>query len=358
MRIIVKVGTNVLADLRGKISPSRVRRITEEIFLLWAKNHELILVSSGAIATGRGLTPDLKGSAAKQVWAAVGQPVLMRMYGDFFSVHTVPVGQCLLLRNDFTDRERYENSIRTIEGLLSARVLPIINENDVVAMEDLTVGDNDLLAAMLAVALNADKLILLTNQQGLYTANPERDKLAALIPEVKNVDKQFERMFTSDTSSLGRGGILSKVRAAKQAVHAGIETYIADGNQKGVLEKIAAGKPTGTRFIPFPKRIKNEQQAWLMSAKGFGELIIDEGAARALKGGKSLLLPGILAFKGLFEKGQVVEVLSRKGQAIAYGKVNYGFKEIQKALEERKRMGKNVLEREVIHRDYMVVLKS
>lgn len=359
MLIVIKVGTNVLTGPDGQVSRSRIERIAGEIFDVWKKGHKIILVTSGAIGTGRARLPELAGIASKQVWAAVGQPELMQIYTKYLGAKGLMIGQCLLLRDDFTDRERYENSIRTIQGLLDAGVLPVINENDVVAMEDLTVGDNDLLAAMLAVAIKADKLILLTNQKGLYTANPDIDKGAKLIETVANVDRQFEKMFSSETSSLGRGGMLSKVRAAKHAVHAGVATYIADGRQEGIISKIIEDEKVGTKFAATNTHAMSQQQRWLMSTKGFGQVIIDDGAAKALQTGKSLLFPGVFAAKGMFEKGQIVEVISKRGQPVAYGKINYSYKNIQKAFEERKTTGKkNPLDKEVIHRDYMVVLST
>ncbi len=357
MRLVVKVGTNVLTGQKGKISPANIRQIAEQFFGLLREGHEVILVSSGAIGQGKMMLPDFAGEAQKQVWAAIGQPTLMKFYADYFAKYKIKVAQCLLLRDDFTDRERYENSVRTIEAILQAGVLPVINENDVVSNQDLTVGDNDLLAAMVAVALQVDKLILLTNQQGVYTANPEKEKNAGLMRMVKNVDRQFEKMFTAETSSFGRGGMISKVRAAKHAVHAGVETYVADGRDRGILRKILAGEPAGTRFAAYPAPKANKKQIWLMSAKGFGQIIIDDGAVRALEAGKSLLFPGIALAKGIFEKNQIVEILSISGRPIAYGKINFGYKDLQNAFAAKKLNRKNVLDKEVVHRDHMVVLK-
>lgn len=359
MQIVVKVGTNVLTDETGKISNDRIEQIASGIFSMHRQDHQVILVSSGAIATGKSKLPQLEGEVKKQIWAAIGQPALMEIYAKHFAKLALSIGQCLLLRSDFTDRERYDNSLRTIKGLLEADVVPIINENDVVAMEDLTVGDNDLLSAMLAVALGADKLILLTNQTGIYTANPDTDPSATLIKTVNNVDRQFEKMFNRETSSLGRGGVLSKVRAAKHAVSGGVETIIADGRQAGILSSILTGGFIGTKFLARPVSA-TDQQRWIMAAKGFGEIVVDDGAAKALGSGKSLLFPGIVGTKGIFEKGQIVEVISRHGETVAYGKINYGFKDLQKALAKRKGDGRDesAFEKEIMHRDYMVRLKA
>ena len=356
MRIVVKVGTNILIDKQGKISSQRIEHVGKEIASLIKGGHEVVLVSSGAIAAGRSIAPKLSISQNKQVWAAVGQPALMQLYISHFKKFGIKVGQCLLLRDDFTDRERYDNSIKTMEGMLASKILPVINENDVVSMEDLTVGDNDLLAAMVAIALESDRLILLTNQSGLHTANPETDESAELILKVESMNKEFEKMFSGKPSLMGRGGILSKVRAARHAVYAGIETYIADGRQKGILRKLIERRKGGTHFPARKVSDITAHQRWLMSAKGFGEVVVDDGAVRALQNGKSLLFPGIFEIKGLFEKGQIVEVISRKGLPVAYGKVNYGHRDIQNTLALRKSGKKSALAKELIHRDHMVVL--
>lgn len=360
MRLVVKVGTNVLTDNSYEIKPSRIKEILSGIFGLQKKHHQVILVSSGAIAAGKAILPQLKIPQKKQVWAAVGQPLLMQSYQHYASEFGLAVGQCLLLRNDFTDRERYDNFVRTIEGLLIGNILPIINENDVVATEDLTVGDNDFLSAMVAVALKADKLFLLTNQKGLYTGNPDSDLNAKLIEVVKDVDFELEKLCTKEVSTLGRGGMLSKVRAAKHAVHAGIETFIADGRKKGILMELLNKNYEGTRFLPLLDREISEQKRWLLSAKGFGQLIIDDGAVRALKQDKSLLFPGIIGIKGMFDKGEIVEVISKAGVAASYGKVNFNDKDLQSALLKRKTSQNKslTLDREVIHRDYMVILSK
>ena len=191
----------------------------------------------------------------------------------------------------------------------------------------------------------------------MFTANPDTERKVKLIATVENVDRQFEKMLSAKTSSLGRGGMISKVRAAKHAVNAGTETYIADGRQSGTISKIISGASVGTRFVAKHHGPMSPQQIWLMSAKGFGQIIIDDGAVAALCNGKSLLFPGIVKAKGLFEKNQIVEVISRLGQPVAYGKVNYGYLDINKALGERKVKGpKNPFDKEVVHRNYMAVL--
>lgn len=355
MRLIVKVGTNVLTDNSYEIKSSRIRQILSEILELRKKNHEVILVTSGAVGSGRAALPDLKSLQNKQVWAAVGQPLLMHSYQHYASEMGMTTAQCLVLRNDFTDREKYDNFVKTIDALLAASVLPIINENDVMATTDLTVGDNDLLSAMVAVTVSADKLFLLTNQVGLFTANPDTDPSATLIKEVGNVDFELEKLCASEVSSGGRGGMLSKVRSAKHAVHAGIETWVADGRKAGVVNELMEGQGVGTCFVAKGKPVSSSQKRWLMAAKGFGQLVIDDGAAKALQNDKSLLFPGIITVKGQFDANEIVEVIGHKGEAIAYGKSNFSSEELQSVLLKKKQSGeRQVLDKEVIHRDYLV----
>lgn len=357
MRIVVKVGTNVLTDNSQHIQTSKIIKLISEIFTLREFGHEIVLVSSGAIGFGKSLLPNLDSPRKKSVWAAIGQPLLMQAYINAGRNFDLPTAQCLLLRDDFTNRERYENFVQSIVAMIAGKILPIINENDVMATDDLTVGDNDVLAAMVSVAINAEKLILLTNQAGLFTDNPDTNPNATLISEVKNVDAELEKLCSAEGSVLGRGGMLSKVRAAKHAVHAGIETYIADGNKNKILLEIINGKQLCTKFEPLRPQDISAQKRWIMSAKGFGELIIDDGAVKALQSKKSLLAPGIISVKGQFEKAEIVQIVSKAGLGIAYGKSNYTSREIQDFLALRKVDKKAVLSKEVAHYDYMFILK-
>ncbi len=357
MRIVIKVGTNVLTDNSQHIQISKIIKLISEIFTLREFGHEVILVSSGAIGFGKSLLPNLDTPRKKSVWAAIGQPLLMQAYINAGRDFNLPVAQCLLLRDDFTNRERYGNFVQSLEAMLFGKILPIINENDVMATQDLTVGDNDVLAAMVSVAINAEKLILLTNQAGLFTDNPDTNSNATLVSEVKNVDAELEKLCSAECSALGRGGMLSKVRAAKHAVHAGIETFIADGSKDKILLEIINGKQHGTKFVPLVFQGMSAQKRWLMSAKGFGELIIDDGAVKALQSKKSLLAPGIIGSNGQFEKKEIVQIVSKAGLGIAYGRSNYSSKEIQDFLALRKINKKISLPKEVVHYDYMIILK-
>ncbi len=359
MRIVVKVATNVLSNDTNVIQPSVIKNLIAEIFELRKAGHEIILVSSGAVGFGREKLPKLDSVEDKQIWAAVGQPYLMQFYGKYAGEFGADVGQLLILRSELTDRERYTNLVAVLNSMLKAGVLPVINGNDVISKADLVTGDNDQLAAMVAVATGADKLLILTSQKGFFTADPSVDKNAELIKEVKNVDFELERMCSGTKSSGGRGGMLSKIRAAKHAVHGGVETLIVDGREKDIILKALTKDHPGTRFAAAVPKDMSEQKRWLLASKGFGQLVIDDGAAKALRSNKSLLFPGIISSRGMFDKGEIVEVIGKTGLAVAYGKSNYSQKDIQGAMSIKQALGKGrALEKEVIHCDYMMVLKE
>ncbi len=357
MRIVIKVGSNVLTNDTKLVSEGVIKRLSEEIFALQKQGHQVILLSSGAVAYGRARLPKIKFTENKQIWAAVGQPFLMHLFGKYAEIAGAEIGQLLILRSELTDKDRYNNLIVVLEGMLKAGVLPIINGNDVIAMADLVARDNDMLAAMIAVAMKADKLLLLTNQEGFFTGNPLTDTEAKLITVVKDVDFELEKMCVGPKSSGGSGGMLSKIRTAKHAVNAGIETIIADGREIDCIKRALAENHIGTKFIAQKQKAISDQKRWLMAAKCFGQLVIDDGAVKALKSSKSLLLPGIISARGVFDKDEIVEVVSKSGKAVAYGKINYTNLEIVEKLNERKLAGSSAPKlKEVIHSNHMTVL--
>src|ERR1051326_4948362 len=233
MRIVIKVGTGVLTSNSEQVQENIVKQLIADISKLFQAGHEVVLVSSGAVAAGRHLLPELSGDDKRTVWAAAGQPALMELYGKYAKDKKIVLGQCLILRVDFMERDRYNHLKQAFSSMVEAKILPVMNGNDVVSKSDLTVGDNDVLAAMVAVCIGADKLILLTDQAGLFTAHPKLDPSAELISEVKNVDRELEKLCDLSLKTPGKGGMISKVRAASRATHAGIETYIADGRRPG-----------------------------------------------------------------------------------------------------------------------------
>jgi glutamate 5-kinase len=355
MRIVIKVGTNVLIDSSHRLVESRFANIAKDVAVLAGQGHEVVLVTSGAVAAGREAAPELANTQYRKILAAIGQQSLMRLYSENFKKFGLPVGQCLISRYDIINRESYENLVAMVESFFVSKVIPVINENDV----SLNFGGNDSLAAMIAIAIKADQLIFLTHQQGLLTSDPTKDHGAQLIPVVTRVDKEIERLCSKGVSASGTGGMIRKVKAAQQAVFAGIPAYIADGRKEGAILKILNGESFGTRFIACAVEDLSDSKRWLMAAKGFGQIIIDEGAAAALRKGKSLLFPGVLAIKGLFEPGSIVEVAC-DGNLVCYGRVNFGEKEMQKALnlKEKKQSTDGVIDKEVMHRNYMIILKS
>ncbi len=361
MRIVVKIGTNVLTGDSNTPQRSAIKRLTGEIFALRQLGHQVILVSSGAVGAGwQGLT-GLVSAEDKQIWAAVGQPVLMHLYAEAAKEYGAQVGQILILRSELTDRQRYDTLVKVLDGMLEASVLPIINGNDVISLADLLTSDNDLLAGMVAIAARADRLVILTNQQGLFTADPNLNKNAQLVREVENIDFEFERLCSNTKSSPGRGGMLSKVRAAKHAANAGIETYIVDGREKGILLKVFHSPHAGTKVLANGAEQITEHRRWLLAAKGFGQLVVDDGAVKALRNFKSLLFPGIVSVRGVFSKGEIVEVINKTGLAVAYGKINYGQTELAEALLAKKTHNKEHqtrFEKEIIHYDHMAVMKA
>lgn len=247
MRMVLKVGTRVVTGRRG-FDRKKAGLLMKEIARAMRSGHEVVLVSSGAIGTGM-LHLRFSDPHKKKVAAAVGQPLLMHGYINEGKKHGVSVGQVLILSDDFTDRERFKNFVENIEAMLAHKILPIINENDFVKTEDLTVGDNDMLSAMVAAGVRADKLVILTNQNGLYTENPDHSKDAVLIKKVEKVDAKIEKLCVSGKSDMGIGGMLSKVQAAKYATERGIETYVGNGLEKGILSAILRKKNfSGTVF--------------------------------------------------------------------------------------------------------------
>jgi len=360
MRLVIKIGTQVISGKEGLIL-DRIKKIANEVVRLLKLGHEVILVSSGAVGSGMPKFPNLEIPSKKRIWAAIGQPIMMNTYAKEFAHFGLNVGQVLILRDDFTNRESFTNMVSVIDSLIASKVLPILNENDVMKTEDLTLGDNDILSAMVAVALSAHKLLILTTEDGLYDENPNKNPDAKLIEKVLDIDFEIERLCSKEKTDLGSGGMLSKVRAAKHATNSGIEVLFGNGMKEGIILSSIKKDFRGTKFPTRAKSPVGETKRWMMSAKGVGLVTIDDGAVRALESGKSLLLPGIVSVKGNFEKKEIIEIVSKWGQAVAYGKVNYSASEINKAFlakKQSKEKGQKTLEREIIHRDYMVILSN
>jgi glutamate 5-kinase len=247
MRIVIKVGTQVIAGKNG-LDQKKIGKLIGEISFLLKRKNEVVLVTSGAIGAGLPQVP-FTNPHRKKIAAAIGQPLLIHDYIREAKKHKISIGQILILSDDFTNHERFKNFVSNIKAMLSHGILPIINENDVMKTEDLTIGDNDTLSAKVAVGLGANKLLILTNQKGLHTCNPDHNKNAKLVKEVKNINTKIKNLCSVGKSDLGLGGMLSKVQAAKYATTHGVETLIGNGNEKGIIINALGKDFSGTKFL-------------------------------------------------------------------------------------------------------------
>jgi glutamate 5-kinase len=327
-RIVVKVGTSTLTAATTHLNRQRILEIVAQLAHLHQAGHEVILVSSGAQAAGRERLgfPDLSRSVpAKQMLAAVGQSHLMRIYNDLFEIFRIVVAQVLLTRDDLSNRGRYLNARDTLLTLLEKRIVPIINENDTIATEEIRVGDNDNLSALVASVLEADALIILTDTPGLYTANPHRDPTATLIPVVERVDEAVLALATGSNTKLGTGGMVTKLQAAQVATRAGVTTVVCSGSEPNVIERLVmGGEHIGTRFEATGSTLESRKR-WLLTDRTQGSVTIDVGAVRALQApdGASLLPVGITDVKGNFKRSATLSIIDPHGVEVAHGLSNY-----------------------------------
>ena len=363
MRIVVKLGTHTLTTGGDRLSRPRMIELVRQIARLRADGHEMLLVSSGAIFAGRelmGPPPRRKDIPFKQTLAAVGQVRLMGLYEQFFGLYDIPVAQALLTRADLTDRGRYLNARNTLLSLLRLRVVPVINENDVVAVEEIKIGDNDNLSALVANLVDADWLIILTDQAGLFTADPRFNPNAQLIPEVTAIDEQVRHQAGGSGSSIGTGGMATKIAAAELATRSGTQVVIASGAEAAVLLRLVAGEALGTRFPAQVSHVESRKR-WILAEPALGDVGVDEGAAQALiQQGKSLLAVGVTGVSGQFERGQTVRMLAPDGREIARGITNYNATDLAAIRGHRSEEIPVVLGYQygptVVHRDDMVLV--
>ncbi|MEW6041755.1 MAG: glutamate 5-kinase, partial [Elusimicrobiota bacterium] len=342
-RIVIKIGTNLLTKETSSgisLDEERLEKFTGDVSKLLNAGWEVIVVTSGAVASGAGCLGSRvmpRTVPEKQAAAAVGQPLLMNVYDKCFSKYGVTVAQLLLTRADFQDRTRYVNVHNALMTLIEKKVVPVINENDTVSVEEIRFGDNDTLSALVSVRVDAQLLILLTDVEGLCTADPDRDKNAVCIREVKEITADIEKLSRQEKGlCVGTGGMRTKIDAAKIATKSGVTTYICDGRKQGVLLDIINGKSVGTKFIPTEK-ITDSKKKWIaFGTKPKGTITIDDGAVNALvKGGKSLLPSGIMSVSGDFSVGESVVIANGAGKEIARGIVNYSSDELQKIKKKK-----------------------
>ncbi len=328
-RVVIKVGTSVLTEGTQKLSDPRMVDLARQCATQYYQGHELILCTSGAIAAGRSRLghPELSNTVAhKQMLAAVGQSRLMLKWERFFEIYGIHVGQILLTHGDVESRGRFLNAQDTLSALIERRIIPIINENDAVATEEIKIGDNDNLSALVAVLTGADLLILLTDQAGLFTADPREDPNAQLITEVDVIDEALRATAGGSRSGLGIGGMVTKLDAAAVARRAGVEVVIADGGQPNVVERLVKGEALGTRVQALDTPPHNRERWILAGVVSSGSIVVDEGAARALqyKGG-SLLPAGISDVRGVFDRGDTVSIIEENGGDGIQGEIARGI---------------------------------
>ena len=362
-RILVKVGSAVLTGEAG-LDLQIIEQLVDDISVLRERGYQIVLVSSGAIASGKhrlGIPGKLKSIPQKQAAAAVGQGRLMRVYSNAFGKHGLFVGQVLLTMSDITDRKRFLNIRNTLFTLLEWGVITIINENDTVAVDEIKFGDNDHLAAMVANIVEAHLVVNLTCTEGLYDRNPATSKKAKLIPLVREFTPEIEAAATDEGTPVGSGGMKSKVLAAKKVTAFGIPYIIAPGRRQGVLQEIVDGKETGTLFLPMADHLKSRKYWIAFTLRARGRLVIDGGAKEALvEEGKSLLPSGVTEVEGDFVLGDPVTCVDEAGNTIAKGLVNYSADEIRKIMGLKTAKIEQVLGYkdydEIIHRDNLAVM--
>ncbi|MCB9490734.1 MAG: glutamate 5-kinase [Dehalococcoidia bacterium] len=371
-RIVVKVGSNVLTGGSEALDTPTMAHIAEQIASLESRGAEVIVITSGAIAAGRHRLATHREShslpardiESRQALAAIGQSRLMAFWDELFEQHNLPIAQALLTRRDLADRLGYLNARNTLLNLIGLRVVPIVNENDVVSVEEISdskIGDNDNLSAQVANLVDADLLLILTDIAGLYTADPSRDPNATLIREVEHIDDSVFASATGAPGARGTGGMTTKVQAARIATAHGAHVVLADGRARDIVLRAVSGEAVGTHFHPAGDRTESRRRYLLSGLQAKGHVVVDAGAARAvLAGGKSLLPAGVVACEGTFSRGDVIRVHSSDGVHLASGMSNYSADEVKRILglhsdQIEQALGYEYGE-EVIHRNNLVLV--
>jgi len=363
-RIVIKIGSNIIAGSEEGLDISVINRIAEDISHIASDGSEVAVVSSGAVAAGTkklGLKTRPTEIRLKQAAAAVGQSYLMWAYERSFSAFGKRVAQVLLTREDFADRKRYINAKNTMMTLLSYGIIPVINENDTVAIDEIRFGDNDSLASLVAISIEADNLFILSDVDGLYADDPRKNQHAELIPYVEAVTPEVEQLAGASGSQVGTGGMYSKVKAAKKAASHGIAVHIINGKKPGLLIAAVKGQHCGTFFKPREDRM-SQRKGWIAySSRAKGSLVLDDGAVEALiEGSKSLLPSGIVSVDGAFEIGDAVYCVTARGRRIAKGLANYASEDLRKIQGKKTGEIEKILgykySDEAIHRDNLVII--
>lgn len=364
-RIVIKVGTSTITYANGKRNFSQIDRLAREISDLQNQGKEMILVTSGAVAVGvdrMGLPGKPKTIPGKQAAAAVGQGVLMHTYEKFFADYGQIVAQVLITKTEAIDRHRYTNTRNTFMELMRQRVIPIVNENDVVALDELKIGDNDNMSALVAGIVDADLVIILSDVDGLYTANPQTHPDAVIVPEVAEITPEIEASAGGVGSARGTGGMATKIQAAKAATSSGIHLVIASGTEKNAITRVLQGEELGTLFVSRENRLQFRKRWLAFGAKIAGSIVVDDGCAKAIRkaGGCSILPAGVFAVQGEFLPGSTVSVIDKDAHELARGLVHYSSAELEQIKGCNSGDIANILGHknfdEVIHRDDLVIL--
>jgi glutamate 5-kinase len=363
-RIVVKVGSSILASIEEGLHYEVFSHLTKEISDLKRQGYEIVLVSSGAIAAGMeklGYKTRPQAITQKQATAAVGQTRLMNIYESYFSRYQQMVAQVLLTHDDLSHRRRFLNARNTLLALLEIGIIPVINENDTVVVDEIKFGDNDHLSALITNLIGADLLIILTDMDGLCDSDPRVNPRARCIPLVEDIDMDMEGFIGETKNEMSVGGMISKIQAAKKASRFGIPTVVAQGTREGVLRQILKGKEIGTLILPKGDALSSRKHWIAFNPKPKGDVIVDDGAKKAIiQTGKSLLPSGVVRIRGIFDRGDLVTCLGPRGKEFARGLVNYSASELEKIKGLRSDRIETILgykySDEVIHRDDLVVL--
>jgi len=351
--IVIKIGSAVLTNPDKSLNDKILIHLVEQIAKLHKEGHHVLMVTSGAVASGRNIcdfSDEKRRLVRRQMYAGLGQANLMWKYHEAFAKHKITIAQCLLNRDNFADRSEYDNIISTLEGYLRFRVIPILNENDIIANSGVTFGGNDLLAALTAISIKADKLIILSDIDSLYDKDPRQNPDAKAIHVVERITEEIESLCGGSSSSVGLGGMISKVRAIKIASESGIPTFMGKGTVANILHDLVdTKKPTGTYFKA-QKGKTSRFKHWLKYCSlPKGTVTIDDGAVAAIKKRKSLLMVGIKALSDGIESKDMVYVVNEHNEPIGSGKINYSSQEIKEAMKS----GKNL--KVVIHCDNLTI---
>jgi glutamate 5-kinase len=363
-RLIIKVGSSLVTNDGKGLDAAAIAKWAEQIAQLRALGKEVVLVSSGAIAEGMqrlGFDKRPTGIHELQACAAVGQMGLAQIYETSFGRHGIRTAQVLLTHADLADRERYLNARSTLFTLLRLGVVPIINENDTVVTDEIKFGDNDTLGALVANLIEGDALVILTDQKGLYTADPRKDPNAEFVHEAKAGDLALEAMAGGAGTGIGRGGMLTKILAAKRAATSGAHTVIAWGREDNVLTRLAGGEAIGTQLVAQTAHLTARKQWMADHLQTAGRVVLDAGAVKKLTGeGKSLLPIGVIEVAGEFGRGDVITCVDESGRAVARGMSNYSSSDARRIMRRPSSEIESILgfveEPELVHRDNMVLV--